>query len=391
MNQHARLDQRPIPFIDVAAQRRRLGRAIDDAVARVLAHCQFILGPEVRALETELAAFCGARHAITCSSGTDALRLVLMACGIGPGDAVICPAFTFCATAEVAALCGATPVLADVEVDTFNLDPASIERAIATAKKLGLKPRAVIPVDLFGLPADHDAIAAIAGAHGLFILDDAAQAFGATYKDRKLGAGYPGGKPGMSATATSFFPAKPLGCYGDGGAIFVDDDELAARLKSLRVHGEGVDKYDATGIGLAARLDSIQAAVLLEKLKIFPDEIVARNGVAQRYAAGLSGAATVPRVGNEATSVWAQYTIRLAPGRRDALAAALNEQGIPTAIYYAKPLHRQAAYRGFPVADGGLPVSERLADEVISLPMHAYLDVPTQDRIIEAARRALKG
>ena len=389
MNQHSRLDARPIPFIDVAAQRRRLGRAIDDAVARVLAHCQFILGPEVRALEAELAAFCGARHAITCSSGTDALRLVLMAWGIGPGDAVICPAFTFCATAEVVALCGATPVLADVAADTYNLDAASLERAVATARKLGLKPRAVIPVDLFGLPADHDAIIAVADAHGLFILDDAAQAFGATYKGRKLGAAYPGRKPGVSATATSFFPAKPLGCYGDGGAILVDDDALAVRLKSLRVHGEGVDKYDATRIGLAARLDSIQAAVLLEKLKIFPDEIVARNIVAQRYAAGLTGVVVVPRVGNEATSVWAQYTIRLASGRRDALAAALKDQGIPTAIYYAKPLHRQAAYRGFPVADGGLPVSELLAEEVISLPMHAYLDTRTQDRIVDAVRRAL--
>ena len=314
-----------------------------------------------------------------------------MAWGIGPGDAVICPAFTFCATAEVVALCGATPVLADVAADTFNLEPASLGRAVATAKKLGLKPRAVIPVDLFGLPADHDAIAAIADAHGLFILDDAAQAFGATYKDRKLGAAHPGRKPGTSATATSFFPAKPLGCYGDGGAIFVDDDELAARLKSLRVHGEGVDKYDATGIGLAARLDTIQAAVLLEKLKIFPEEIVARNAVAQRYAAGLAGVAIVPRVGDGATSVWAQYTIRLAPGRRDTLAAALKEQGIPTAIYYAKPLHRQAAYRGFPVADDGLPVSEQLAEEVISLPMHAYLDQPTQDRIIAAVCRALVG
>jgi dTDP-4-amino-4,6-dideoxygalactose transaminase len=391
MNQHTRLDERPIPFIDVAAQRRRLGRAIDDAVSRVLTHCQFILGPEVRALETELAAFCGARHAISCSSGTDALRLVLMAWGIGPGDAVICPAFTFCATAEVVALCGATPVLADVQADTFNLDPASFERAVATAAKMGLKPRAVIPVDLFGLPADHDAIAAVAEAHGLLILDDAAQAFGATYKDRKLGAAYKGRKRGTSAAATSFFPAKPLGCYGDGGAIFVDDDDLAARLKSLRVHGEGVDKYDATGIGLAARLDTVQAAVLLEKLKIFPEEIVARNTVAQRYTAGLAGIATLPQVGNEATSVWAQYTIRLAPGRRDALAATLKAQGIPTAIYYAKPLHHQAAYRGFPVAEGGLPVSEQLAEQVISLPMHAYLDAPTQDRIVAAMRGALKG
>ena len=336
MNQHARVDERPIPFIDVAAQRRRLGRAIDAAIARVLAHCQFIQGPEVRALETELAAFCGARHAIACSSGTDALRLVLMAWGIGPGDAVICPAFTFCATAEVVALCGATPVMADVEADTFNLDPASCERAVATAKRLGLKPRAIIPVDLFGLPADHDAIAAIAAAHDLLVLDDAAQVV------RRDLQGPQARRARRPATATSFFPAKPLGCYGDGGAVFTDDDDLAARLKSLRVHGEGADKYDAARIGITGRLDTIQAAILLEKLKIFPDEIVARNAVAQRYAAGLADVATVPRVGNESTSVWAQYTIRLAPGRRDALAAALKAQGIPTAIYYAKPLHRQA-------------------------------------------------
>jgi len=384
MNQHARLDERPIPFIDVAAQRRRLGRAIDEAVSRVLAHCQFIQGPEVRALETELAAFCGARHAIACSSGTDALRLVLMAWGIGSGDAVICPAFTFCATAEVVALCGAMPVMADVEPETFNLDPANCERAVATAKKLGLTPRAIIPVDLFGLPADHDAIAAVAAAHNLLVLDDAAQSFGATYKGRKLGTLAP-------ATATSFFPAKPLGCYGDGGAILTDDDDLAAQLKSLRVHGEGTDKYDAARIGITGRLDTIQAAILLEKLKIFPDEIVARNAVAQRYTSGLAGAAILPRVGNESTSVWAQYTIRLEPGRRDALAAALKGQGIPTAIYYAKPLHYQAAYRGFPVGAGGVPVSERLAEEVISLPMHAYLDQQVQDRIVAAVQRALAG
>jgi len=383
MNQHARLENKPIPFIDVAAQRRRLGSAIDDAVSRVLAHCQFVQGPEVRALEAELAAFCGARHVVGCASGTDALLLVLMAWEIGPGDAVICPAFTFCATAEVVALLGATPVLADVDAATFNLDPASLERAVATAKRRGLKPRAVIPVDLFGQPADHDAIAAIAAAHGLLVLDDAAQAFGATYRGRKLGAI-------ATATATSFFPAKPLGCYGDGGAVFTDDDALAARVKSLRVHGESPnDKYDAARIGITGRLDTIQAAILLEKLKIFPEEVAARGKVAARYADRLAGVAILPRVGNESTSVWAQYTIRLAPGRRDALAATLRAQGIPTAVYYAKPLHRQAAYRDFPVADGGLPVSERLADEVISLPMHAYLDPPVQDRIIEAVRRAL--
>ena len=381
MNQHARPEGSPIPFIDVAAQRRRLGRAVDDAVARVLAHCQFIQGPEVRALEAELAAFCGARHAIACSSGTDALLLALMAWDIGPGDAVICPAFTFCATAEVVAFLRATPIMADVEADTFNLDADSLQRAVATAKRLGLKPKAIIPVDLFGLPADHDAIAAIAAEHGLFVLDDAAQAFGATYRGRKLGAL-------TTATATSFFPAKPLGCYGDGGAVFTDDDALAARIKSLRVHGEGVDKYDTVRIGMTGRLDTIQAAVLLEKLKIFPDEIAARDRVAARYSEALADVATVPRVGNEATSVWAQYTIRLAPGRRDRLAAALKAQGIPTAIYYGKPLHRQEAYRGFPVADGGVPVSERLAEEVISLPMHAYLEAPVQDRIIAAVRGA---
>jgi len=382
MNQHARVEDKPIPFIDVAAQRRRLGRAIDDAVARVLAHCQFIQGPEVRELEAELAAFCGARQAIVCSSGTDALLLVLMAWQIGPGDAVICPTYTFHATAEMVALLGATPVFADVRADSFNLDPDSFERAIATAKRLGLRPRAVIPVDLFGLPADHAAIGAIAARHDMLVLDDAAQAFGATYCGSKLGTF-------GTATATSFFPAKPLGCYGDGGAVFVDDDKLAATIKSLRVHGEGADKYDSQRIGITGRLDTIQAAVLLEKLKIFPDEIAARNKVAVRYAEGLGDVAIVPRVGNECTSVWAQYTLRLEPGRRDALAGALKARGIPTAVYYVKPVHRQAAYCEFPVADGGLPVSERLAEEVISLPMHAYLEPAVQDRIIAAVRDAL--
>jgi dTDP-4-amino-4,6-dideoxygalactose transaminase len=382
MAQQARTEPKPIPFIDVAAQRNRLGALIDEAIARVTTHCQFILGPEVRMLETALAQFCGARHAVTCASGTDALVLVLMAKGIGPGDAVFCPAFTFCATAEVAALLGATPVFADVDEATFNIDPASLERAIATAKRLGLKPKAVIPVDLFGLPADHDALAAIAAAEGLFILDDAAQSFGADYKGRPLGTL-------GDATATSFFPAKPLGCYGDGGAVFTDDDELAALLKSLRVHGHNADKYDNVRIGMTGRLDTIQAAVLIEKLKIFRDEIAARNKAAERYNNALGNVASVPRIPDGYTSVWAQYTIRLEPGRRDGLASALKHEGIPTAIYYTKPLHRQEAYARFPSADGGLPVSERLAHEVISLPMHAYLDEPTQDRIIDAVHRAL--
>jgi UDP-2-acetamido-2-deoxy-ribo-hexuluronate aminotransferase len=384
MNQHARVAEKPIPFIDVAAQRRRLGRAIDDAVARVLTHCQFVQGPEVRALEAELAGFCGARHAISCASGTDALLLVLMAWQMGRGDAVICPSFTFHATAEMVALLGATPIIADVSPDTFNLDPASCERAVATAERLGLKPRAIIPVDLFGLPADHDAINSIAAAHGLLVLDDAAQAFGASYRGRKLGTL-------ATATATSFFPAKPLGCYGDGGAVFTDDDALAAQIRSLRLHGEGVDRSEAVQIGITGRLDTIQAAILIEKLKIFPDEIAARNAAAARYSQGLADVAVVPRTGNQSTSVWAQYTLRLKPGQRDALAAALRAEGIPTAIYYTKPLHRQPAYRGFPVAEGGVASSEQLSQEVISLPMHAYLEPPMQDRIIEAVRRALAG
>ncbi len=382
MNKHARVDFAPIPFIDLAAQRRRLGRAIDDAIARVLTHCQFIMGPEVAAFEAALAASCGARYAVSCASGTDALVLVLMARGIGPGDAVICPSFTFCATAEAAVLVGATPVFADVEAASFNLDARSLARAVVTARGLGLKPKAVIPVDLFGLPAEHDAIAVVARAEGLFVLDDAAQAFGATFKGRKLGAL-------DDATATSFFPAKPLGCYGDGGAVLTNDENLAEVLRSLRVHGQGSDKYDNVRIGLTSRLDTIQAAVLIEKLKIFSDEIAARDTIARRYGEGLADVATVPQVPVGSTSVWAQYTIRLPGGRRDALATALKEQGIPTAIHYPKPLHRQQAYRHFPAAEGGLAVSERIADEVISLPMHPYLDAATQDRIIAAVRSAL--
>lgn len=384
MNQHTRASTAPIPFIDVAAQRRRLGRAIDEAVARVLDHCQFIMGPEVRAAEADLSAFCGARHVVTCASGTDALLLPLMAKGIGPGDAVICPGFTFHATAEVVALLGATPVFADVEEASFNVDPESVERAIASARRLGLKLKAVIPVDLFGQPAHYDAIGAIARAENLFVLGDAAQSFGARYRNGVVGTL-------AHATATSFFPAKPLGVYGDGGAVFTDDDALAEIIHSLRVHGEGREKYDCVRIGLNGRFDTIQAAVLIEKLKIFAEEIAARDRIARRYSAALAEVTIVPRVGEGTTSVWAQYTIRLPRERRDGFVAALKAQGIPTAIHYPRPVHHQAAYRGFPVADGGLPVSERLAEEVVSLPMHAYLDEPTQDRIIDAVRRALSG
>jgi dTDP-4-amino-4,6-dideoxygalactose transaminase len=381
MNQHLR--PQPVPFIDIAAQRRRLGKSIDEAVGRVLTHCQFINGPEVAELEAELAAFSGARHVVTCASGTDALLMVMMAKGVGRGDAVLCPSFTFCATGEAVALTGATPVFVDVDEATFNMDANSLKRGVATAITRGLKPRAVIPVDLFGQSADHDAIAAVAEAEGMFVLDDAAQAFGASYKGRRLGTF------GL-ATATSFFPAKPLGCFGDGGAIFTDDAELAETLRSVRVHGQGSDKYDNVRLGLTGRLDTMQAAVLIEKLKIFEDEIAARNKVADRYAHGLGNVVSVPRLASGCSSVWAQYTVRLPNGcDRDGFAAALKAQGIPTAIYYSKSMHQQTAYRAFPVADGGLPASESLSCDVISLPMHAYLDEPTQERIIKAVRGAI--
>ena len=350
MNQHT--SPQAIPFIDVVEQRRRLGKRIDEAVARVLTHCQFINGPEVARLEADLAAFSGAKHVVACATG------------------------------EVVALLGATPVFVDVDETTFNIDLTSLKSGIAVAKKLGLRPKAIIPVDLFGQPADHDAIAAVAAAERMFILDDAAQSFGATYKGRPLGTF------GL-ATTTSFFPAKPLGCYGDGGAIFTDDAELADTLRSVRVHGQGSDKYDNVRLGLTGRIDTVQAAILIEKLKIFPDEITARATAAKRYNEGLGNIAIVPRVAADCTSVWAQYTIRLPHGGRDALASALKRQGIPTAIYYLKSLHQQTAYRNFPVAANGLPVSEKLSTEVISLPMHAYLDESTQNRIIESVRAAL--
>jgi dTDP-4-amino-4,6-dideoxygalactose transaminase len=378
MNQHT-----PVPFIDLGAQRQRLGAAVDEAVTRVLNHCQFINGPEVARLEAELAKYCGAKHVISCASGTDALMMVLMAKKLGPGDAVLCPSFTFCATGEAVALVGASPVFVEVDEVTFNISAESVKRGIATARKVGLKPRAIIPVDLFGQPADLDAISAIAEAEELFVLEDAAQAFGATYKGKRIGTS-------ALATTTSFFPAKPLGCFGDGGAIFTDDDQLAEDLRSIRIHGQGSDKYDNVRLGITGRLDTIQAAVLLEKLKIFDDEIAARNKVADRYARSLGNLVTVPRVAEGNTSIWACYTIRL-PKRtdRDAFANALKAQGVPSAIYYAKSMHMQTAYKDYPVVDGGLPVCEALSADVISLPVHAYLDEAAQDRVIQAVRDAL--
>ena len=369
-----------IAFIDLAAQRRRIGSRMDEAILRVVNHGGYIMGPEVKQFEADLSAFCGAKHVISCANGTDALALVLMAKSVKPGQAILCPSFTFAATAEVVAWLGAVPIFVDCLPKTFNMDPASLEFGINTARQLGLKPVGVIPVDLFGQPADYDAIEAICAREDLWILCDAAQSFGASYRGRKLGTI-------GAATSTSFFPAKPLGCYGDGGAVFTNDDELAAIMRSLRVHGQGSDKYDNVRIGMNGRLDTMQAAVLIEKLKIFPDEIAARDRVAKRYNEMLGDVVAVPVVAEGNTSVWAQYTMRVP--NRDALAAALKAKGVPTAIYYPKPLHQQTAYSKFPCAGNGVPVSERLAGEVLSLPMHPYLEEAVQDRIITAVREAL--
>jgi dTDP-4-amino-4,6-dideoxygalactose transaminase len=371
-----------IPFIDLGTQRRHLGRAVDEAILRVLDHGTYIMGPEIAQLEAALSAFCGALHTISCSNGTDALALGLMAKNVRAGDAVFCPAFTFAATAEVVAGLGATPVFVDICADTFNLDVASLRSAISVARDRGLNPVGVIAVDLFGQPADYDLIEPIAAREGLWLLCDAAQSFGATYKGRKVGTiGF--------ATTTSFFPAKPLGCYGDGGAVFTDDAELASIIRSLRVHGQGADKYDNVRIGMNGRLDTMQAAVLLEKLKIFPDEIMARDRVAKRYNEQLDDLATVPQILEGATSVWAQYTLRLPGCDRAAFQASLTAAGVPTAVYYPIPLHRQAAYRHFPTAQDGLPVSDRFAAEVISLPMHPYLTEEVQDQIVAAVQAAV--
>ncbi len=370
----------PIQFIDLKAQRARLADRLDAATRRVMDHGQFIMGPEVADLEKRLATFVGAKHCVTCANGTDALALVLMAKGVGPGDAVFVPAFTFVATAEVVAWTGATPVFVDVAEHSFNMDSASLEAAIVGARGAGLTPRAVIPVDLFGQPADYPALAPIAEEHGMFVLADAAQSFGASLNGRKAGAW------GL-ATATSFFPAKPLGCYGDGGAVLTDDDGLAAVLRSLRVHGQGSDKYDNVRIGLNSRLDTLQAAILIEKLAIFPDEIVARQKAAEHYNERLGNHVAVPRLAPGATSVWAQYTIR--HGNRAKIAAACKAAGVPTAVYYPIPLSRQTGYKHFPSAPGGVPVSERLAEEVISVPMHPYLDEATQDRVVAAVVQGL--
>jgi len=366
----------PIAFIDLQAQRKRLGEDLSRAITAAVEGGQWILGPQVAEAEKKLAEFAGVKHAVACANGTDALLIVLRAWDIGPGDAVFVPAFTFAASGEVVALAGAEPVFVDVRDDTYNMDPASLEAAIALVKKEGrLRPRAIMPVDLFGQPADYRALLPIARREGMKVLCDTAQGFGATLDGKITGSL-------GDAAATSFFPAKPLGVYGDGGACFTNDDGLAELFRSIRMHGQGADRYEHPRIGLNSRLDTIQAAILIEKLKIFGEEIESRDRIAARYNAAFarSNKIKVPTVIPGARSTWAQYTLQVED--RAKLQAALKDKGVPTAVYYPIPLSRQAAYAKYPSAP--TPVSERLSGTVISLPMHPYLDETTQDRIVEA-------
>ncbi len=373
----------PIAFIDLKAQHRRLKADVDAALAHVLEDGRFVLGPPVVELEAALAARAGIAHAVTCASGTDALQIALMAEGIGPGDAVFVPGFTFPATAGVVALVGASPVFVDVAEESCMMDPADLAARIQRATSEGrLTPKAVIAADLFGQAADYDALAPLAAERGLLLIDDAAQSFGGTSGGRPVGSLAP-------VTTTSFYPAKPLGGYGDGGALFTGDAARAARWRSIRQHGQGEGKYDIVRVGLNSRLDTLQAAVLLVKLAAFDAEIDARERVAATYDGVLAGAVGLPGRLPARRSTWAQYTIRLEG--RDAVQAALAAQEIPTAIHYPVPMHLQPAYREYGEGPGSLPVSERLSRQVLCLPMHPDLDEATATRIARAVRDAASG
>jgi dTDP-4-amino-4,6-dideoxygalactose transaminase len=380
-----------IAFIDLAAQQRRIRDRIDAAIARVLDHGGYVMGPEVREFEQKLAAFGRSKLALSCANGTDALALPLMAWDVGPGDAVFCPSFTFTATPEVVPWVGAEPVFVDITSDTYNIDPAKLEAAIEGVKAEGrLNPKVVIAVDLFGQPADYPKIREICDRHGLKLISDSAQGFGCTLNGRRP-------IHWADATSTSFFPAKPLGCYGDGGAVLTNDQALWDRMDSFSVHGKAVAedlqgrtfeheaKYLNARIGMNSRLDTLQAAILIEKLAIFEEEIALRQTVADRYAQGLDGSVlSVPAVIDGGVSVWAQYVIEHRD--RDGLSAHLRSQGVPTAVYYPVPMHQQQPYSHFPQGAGGLPVTEAKAQTVLALPMHPYLDEATQGRIIDAIR-----
>ena len=370
-------EKRKIQFIDLKAQQARIREDVEARMRQVLDHGAYIMGPEVRELEGQLAAYTGRKHCVSCASGTDALLMALMAYNIGPGDAIITSPFTFIATAEVISLLGATPVFVDIDPETYNLDPGELEAVMHddSLRKKGLTVRGIIPVDLFGQPADYAEIGDFARKYGLFVIEDAAQAFGAEYRGAKSCSF-------GEIACTSFFPAKPLGCYGDGGAVFTDDDGLAEKLRSIRVHGQGHHKYDNVRIGINGRLDTLQAAVLLSKMTIFDDELPRRNRVAERYNAALAGTVVTPVVREDRSSVWAQYCI-LSDEREDLL-EHLKAQGVPTAVYYPKPLHLQDAYKDLGYRKGDFPKTEYAAERIFSLPMHPYLDAETQDYIIAA-------
>lgn len=365
-------------FIDLKTQYATIENEINAAIQKVLHHGSYILGPEVGELEELLATYVGRKHAIACANGTDALLIPLLARKVGPGDAVFTPSFTFFATAEVVALSGATPVFVDIDPVTFLMDPIDLERAIDKVEAAGkLTPRAIISVDLFGQCADYARISAIAGQHGLWILEDAAQAFGAEHQGKKAGCF-------GDVSSTSFFPAKPLGCYGDGGMLFTDDDALAERCRSVAIHGKGTDKYDNVRIGLNSRLDSLQAAILLEKFKIFPGEIQRRQEVASAYGQALRGIVTVPVVAPGNVSVWAQYCVR--SPQRAQLMKRLQDAQIPAGIYYPIPLHRSTAFSHLGYSAGTLPVTEAVAADIFALPMHPYLDQASIERIAQVLR-----
>jgi dTDP-4-amino-4,6-dideoxygalactose transaminase len=375
----------PIPFLDLKAQAARIGPSLRARLDAVLAHGQYILGPEVAELEVRLAAFCGARHCVGVSSGTDALQIAMMAEGIGQGDAVFLPAFTYTATAEVPLLLGATPVFVDVDPATFQIDPAHLQSRIVDVRLAGkLRPRAVIGVDLFGQPADWEALTAIAARENLFSLDDCAQSFGAALHGQRLGTA-------ADATATSFFPSKPLGAYGDGGALFTDSDERAALYRSLRTHGEGTTRYEVLRIGMNGRLDTMQAAVLLAKLEVFEAEIARREEIARIYDAALAGVVEIPARVPDSFSAWAVYAILLPDSAtRDVAQGALKAAGIASAVYYPRPLHRQPAYAA--CHDGAaLPVAENLSERIMALPIHPDLTDAQAKRVAATLRAALAG
>lgn len=378
-------------FIDLTTQQKRIRKKIESNIRAVLSHGQYILGPEIKELEERLAEYVGVEHAVACSSGTDALLLALMAYDVGPGDAIFTPPFTFFATAEVISLLGATPVFVDIDPKTFNMDPEHLERAlVALQDGLGdyplpmgctessLAAKGIIAVDLFGLPADYDAINTIAGKHGLFVIEDAAQAFGARYKGKRACSL-------ADIACTSFFPAKPLGGYGDGGMCFVDDEPLAQAMRSFSLHGQGTHRYDNVRIGINGRMDSLQAAILHVKFDIFPEEVKKRQKVAEKYNELLSALdieLVTPVVPPEYQSVWAQYSVLSRDEtERSELQSRLKEAGIPTAIYYPKPLHLQPVFQGLGYREGDFPVSESHSRRVFSLPMHPYLKPEEQERI----------